>query len=139
MGFINTRMGDAPEVKVASEGMYDLHVIRAELQRTKKDDRDMISVGIAIEGPEDYEILNQWFVLPNEDDWEEENGRKAKMFLRNLKRFLHVFGIEWSTEGFELESLEGAAGKCLVTTRTNEDTGQVFNDLRLPRLPEDAE
>lgn len=134
MGKINVPFGDVSEEKVAPEGTYDLRVIRKEWVTSRNSGRPMLSAYIAIESDdgEAYTPFGHWCVLPTDEDWQEDR-RKAEMFVRNLRRFLSVFGVEWTPDGFDDEELDGATGRCLVTIE-EDDEGVLRNRLRLPRV-----
>ena len=131
MGFINARMGDAPEPTIPPEGMYDLRIQGAEFDRNKADTRDMHSIFMVIEGDEDYVGVNHWLVWPTEADWEEDSTKAKRMTLSN-KRFLAMFGIEFTSSGFDDDALEGAVCRAALKLEAN-DEGQHFPRVIVPR------
>jgi hypothetical protein len=128
-----------PEEQVAPEGEYDLRIAACDVQRTKADDRDMFAVRVDVEATEDYTPIFVYLVIPNDNDWEDEGGRLANMFVRSLKRFfVGVFGLElealFPNDEPDGEEAVGATGTALVTQRMYEGNPQ--NEIRTPRLKE---
>lgn len=128
---LGTDITQLEEEQIAPEQEWDLRIIAAEMRRTKADDRDMIVSTVVIEAPDDYQPITTYMVLPNEDDF--ADGRKAKNFLRSLKRYLKVFDIEMTAEGFNVEDMVGSTGSCLVGKDILDD-GREVNILKLPRF-----
>ena len=131
---------DAPEEVLPPEGEYDLRIVGHEETQTKgqadpyKPVRRMIRVSVRVEGPEDYQGIQHYLVFPNKDEWEEDDPdalRTAKMMLRNVRRFLRIFKIDETS--FNPEDLDGSMGRATVGTRRNEQDGQLYPELRLPR------
>ena len=115
-----------------------------EWQRSKGDpelgkpQRDMLYVLIAAEGPVDYAPISHYLVFPNTDeldsDASEDTKRTARLLLRNIKRFLAVFQVDFGPTGFDDDDLDGAMGSCLIT---HEDyNGEPQARLKLPRIAE---
>jgi len=138
MPFIRTgkNLNEVPEEAAVPEGEYDLRVVNVESTRTKANDRDMVALAIRVEDSAfpAAKLVRHYAVLPNENDFEEDDGRMAALFLRGLKRLLAVFEVEFGEEGFETEDLDGATGRCFLNVR--EYNGEDQNELRLPRLRE---
>jgi hypothetical protein len=133
---------DAPEEALPPEGEHDLRIMGHEETTTKGNDdpenfkpvRRMIRVSIRVEGPEDYQGVQHYLVFPNKDEWDAEDPddlRTPKMMLRNVRRFLRIFGIDETT--FQPEDLDGSTGRGVVGHRYNEDNGETYPELRLPR------
>lgn len=130
-----------PEEQVAPEGEYDLIIRSVTFGRTKADDRNLITIGMAIEAVDDYQMFSEYLTLPSKEDEGDKDNSPYKMFIRNMKRFLAVFGVDMADtfpsgeqESFDKEALMGETGHCLVTQ--SEYEGRVRNTLRLPRLAE---
>jgi hypothetical protein len=136
--YLDEDLENVQEERPVPEGEYALRIVATEETRTKADDRDMIVVTIAIEDPQypDASPFRHWCVLPNEDDKVKENGRTAKMFYRNMKRFLHLFGIPYDFES--PEEWQGATCMSYVKLGTNPDSGQEFNQIDPPRIPKES-
>lgn len=141
MSFIDDAMKIGEE-QAAPEGTYDLRIDDCEVRRTSNDDRDMFCPRIRIESPESYKTIFEYLVIPNSEDMAKmDQGQEspAEMFIRNIKRFAAVFGLE-ITDLFpdgdtpDAEALKGATGSCLLIQEEYE--GNINNKLRAPRLKE---
>ena len=131
---------DAPEEVLPPEIEHDLRIVSHEETETKgnadpyKPVRRMIRVSIRVEGPEDYQGIQHYLVFPNADEWDPEDEdtlRVAKMMLRGVRRFLRIFKIDEAS--FNPEDLDGSTGRGTVGHRYNEQDGQTYPELRLPR------
>jgi hypothetical protein len=134
--------GDAPEEELPPEGEHDLRIVGHEEKSTKgnpdpdnyKPIRRMVQVNIRVEGPEDYQGVQHFLTFPNKDEWEtddQEELRTPKMMLRSVRRFLRLFGIDETT--FQPDDLDGATGRGTIRHEYNEDDGETYPRLRLPR------
>lgn len=138
MGFINTGkpLDDIPEEEAVPEGEYELEIINVGEPKIKEDTRNtVITCSIRVCDPDfpNARLVSHSMVLPSEQTWE-QNQDTARMMMRNNKRFLRCFGVEWTADGFETEDLQGATGKCHLVQE--EYQGEPVNKLRLPRLRE---
>ena len=139
-GYADAPWEDAPEETLPPEGEYDLRIVGKEERPTKgssepyKPVRRMIVVSMRIEAAEDYQGVQHFLVFPNKDEWDrddEDAYNKAKMMLRNIRRFLRVFGI--NETDFNPDDLDGATGRGTIRHEYNENDGENYPRLRLPR------
>lgn len=139
MGFMEAPLADAPEEKLPPEGTYDLRIASKKVGMNKAETRKQISCFIVIEGAEeDYMGINHYLTFPNEDDWREEKD-KAKRMLRGVNRFLHMFSVPNTPNGFDPDDLDGATARGRVGHRVGKDedgneTSDIFPTLVLPRI-----
>lgn len=141
MGFINVEgMDDVREERAVKEDAYDLRIHevvdtdKSGEPLTSESGRDMIRCMILIEGNagEDAAPIFHYLTFPRPDD----EPRTRKMMIRNIKRFLHIFGVTWGAGGFDASDLEGATADKVVL-RQEEYDGVMRNVIQVPRLPED--
>lgn len=132
MANIKAAFNEAPEEQLAPEANYDLRIVNKEWG-TSKSGRQMLTVLIRAEGG-NYAPFYHWLVFPSQEDWQEDS-EKAKRMLRGIRRFLAVFNIKETADGFDDDDIDGATGRCILTVE-RDDTGNEHNRLRLPRLRE---
>lgn len=133
-------LDDDLEDKVVPEGDYELRIAKAAYGPTKKtqsgedvEGHNAISLMLVVEGTEGEGAapVNHTLMIPNDAD----DGRKKRMYLRDLKRFLVVFGIPADSVN-DLENTvtdwAGMTGK--VHLIQEEYQGNPQNRVRLPRL-----
>jgi len=131
---------DAPEEQLPSQGQHELRIIGKEVGQTSgrggKPIRRMITVTIAVEEPGDWQPITHWLVFPNADEWDDpESVRTAKMMVRNVRRFLRLFGIderEFTGED-AADLLDGATAVGVVQHDHQDGSGETYARLRLPR------
>ena len=133
--YLDEDLGGIPEERPAASGEYDLRIIAAEIKRTKADNRDMIVVTTVIDGDDNATPFNSYLVIPNDDDKEQDGGRLAKMFWRSIKRFLHLFEIPYDFD--DVQEFVGCRAKAFVELKINQDNGNEYNEIRVPRLPKE--
>lgn len=128
-----TTVGEAQNVPT---GRYNLRVVSKEYDEEKH----YYVLDIAVENPpkdisEPYPI-RYWLNMPTGADIEKDKNR-----WRFARRFLHLFGIPYTVEGFDDSDLEGAtAENVMVTVGTYKKDGQDKTKLELdvPPTPKDA-
>jgi hypothetical protein len=134
MPFINVgkSLDDVPEESAVPEGDYDLSIVSVGEPYTSEKGRTVIKVNLRVDDPDypDAKLVLHAMAFPNENDWNNE-PRTAKLMLRNVKRFLKVFGVNWDDAGFDSEELLGATGRCRLIQDIYE--GETNNKLQLPR------
>lgn len=138
-------LDDVQEEKPVPEGAYDLRIVN--VATTDKEGNPMLSKGedgkpkrsmircdirIEDENYPDARLINHFLVFPVESD----EDQTRKLMLRGIKRFLSAFGVEWTSQGFDPEELEGqTASNILVKLVANpREAGSFQNELQLPRL-----
>lgn len=126
-------IGEDLEDHAVKEGQYEVRIVKSEYKITKSQEDHMIVVTLAIQGQdgEGASPISHYLTEPKDDD----EPRIKRMRLRDLKRFLTVFGVPFD-KGFDMEEqardLVGCTAKLLVTQEKYE--GNVQNRLRLPRI-----
>ncbi len=128
MSFVDIDLEDTKEPEVAPEATYDLVIASAE-EKMSKSDKPMIQVGLVIEGDNDYQMINHFLSLPMEGD----EPKTVKFKKLSLARFLQLFNIP-QDGGFNVEDFYGATASCLVAQGEANEKGQIFNELRVPKL-----
>jgi hypothetical protein len=143
MPFINVDgINDVPEEHPVKDDAYDLTIM--EVVTTGKDGDPLVSEEkgypmvrcmVRIDGREgeDAPPMFHYLVFPLPDTEE----RIRKLMIRNVKRFLHTFGVEWNPSGFEADDLQGATANKIRVKQTERENGDIQNEMVLPRLPED--
>lgn len=134
-------LGDDFEDKPVKEGKYDLRITSSKA-KTAKSGRRMVAVGLNVEGPEGDGAATIFHnvLFPTEDD---DNAQKRRS-LRDLKRFMTVFGIN-DDQDLDPDAEDvgsnwvGSTGSCQVVQTEMQDssgnkTGEMRNELRLPRV-----
>ncbi len=132
MAFIKSRLGDAVEPTTPPEGNYDLRIVTKEAGRNKAGTRDQVRCYIVIEGDDDYMGINHWLTIPSEEDWQEEPDKAKRMELAN-RRFLTMFGVQYTAEGFDDDDLPGATAHGLVKLDAGDD-GTPYPRVVPPRI-----
>ena len=145
MPFIDmgTDFKDAKEAKVASNGPYDLkcrdtdHVTEGEKNHIR------VIIDILSDDPDDdYAPIFHVVALPSQRDSvrDAEKGNKdgttRRMKQLMTKRFLYLFSIPHTDEGFDPQDILGATAR--GTLEQDEYQGMLKNVIRLPRLPEEG-
>lgn len=136
MSFIESAFDDLEnltEDQPVPEGEYELVI---DSVKEKKDDsgnvKGLLVVcvvndknGAPIDGAANV-LHNISFKLPGDDD---QKARNKALF---MKRFLVLFGIPFSNNGFNLEDFPGKRAKANLTIKEYE--GTPLNQIKLPNL-----
>ncbi len=123
---------DEFEDKTIGEGLYDVRIAKAEKKRTKKDDRDMVTCMLVIDGDQGDGIspFNEFLLIPNDT----EEVKTKRMFMQRLIRFCKVFGVTGDFDPDDAAStLTGLTARVPVIEEEG-DEGVVRNRLKLPRV-----
>ena len=133
MPYISVALDDAKEGEPVPEGEYELRIVKAEDGESKKGNT-MTTVTMRIEnaGIPNASPVRHWLVYPDSSTPMEQRNLR----LLDIKRFLTCFGVPFDGGGFDSADLEGAIGRCMLTQEQNEENGEIYNRLRLPRLKE---
>lgn len=135
MAFINVKLGDAQENKPVPEGeKYDLRIVKVEEKKSKKGN-DMTVATIKVEDPRfpNAELINFYLLSPND----KTEPATAASFLRNNARFLQLFSVPYTDDGYDTDDLLGAtANAVLAQEEDNETQGLMRNKVVLPRMKE---
>lgn len=129
MSLIGMPFDDTPEDRLAPEGERELQIQEVEWGLSKGDpeagkpQRRMATITIAVMDIPNCSPIRHWLVLPNDDEYEEAKvDPKAKqrvdMMVRQTRRFLKAFNVNYGPKGWDPEELPMASGKCLVVHET---------------------
>lgn len=136
MPFIQAPLAEVKEDVQVPEGEYDLRVVDVKVRESEKDDINTVyALTIAVESDEfpNAQPVRHWLTIPK------PSHEYADLMWRSLKRFLHCFGIPFEANGFDDGDLEGATGRCFVGVAEPDEQGNTYNELRLPRLPQEED
>lgn len=136
MPFISLNLDDAKESKPVSAGKYDLVITTCEETTTKTAGKPQFKMSLQIEGHDDAPPVYHYQGIPSELD--EPQAQQFKMLL--LKRFLKLFKIPYSAEGFDTEKLamELVGARANVEVQLGEPyNGNVSNVLVIPKLKDE--
>lgn len=132
MGFVKAALDDVAEPEVVAEGEYDLRIVKSE-DKESRAGNPMTEIFIRIEdaGSKNPALVAHYLnhVTP------ETPKDQQQMRLLETKRFLQVFGVAHTPEGFDTDDLQGATGRCLLIQEEGKD-GVTRNRMKLPRLKE---
>lgn len=141
MAFIKVALSDAKESDVVPEGEYDLRIVKAEDKDSKAGNpMTVVMIQIVSEEYPNASPLNHFITYPSDNGSEGGNAMK----LRDIARFLQVFSIPHTEDGFDTDDLQGAEGNCYLVQEEGQDkngkaNGMIFNRLNLPRLDTEEE
>lgn len=141
MTFIPVNLDDVQEAKPAAGGTYSLRIVKCDVVKTgpnaKIPGADQFKVSIGFEDEPNTPNITHYVSLPHEQD---DDGGAFKALL--LKRFLTLFNIPYGADGIDTEQLAmemvGAAANCEVTQTEPDDNGNVYNRIKVPRLPNES-
>lgn len=129
---IEVNLKDVQEPKPVPGGKkYALTIAEATFREEKND----IRISIGIDDHLDAPNVTHFCSMPKPDD---DEG-KAKFKARMLKRFLVAFGIPHDEDGFEVEDFPGAHAEVELGLSDPDESGNVYNRLRLPRITDEEE
>ena len=120
---------EGEEEEVIPKGQHELRIVAAEPKTSEGDpekgkpSRAMIQVAAEAVDREDCAPVFHYLVFPTEaelaDRDSDDNRRKVKMMIRNLRRFLHAFGVgekEFNDAGpSRHQLLLGKVGRVTIT------------------------
>jgi len=136
MPFISMNLDDAKESRPVPLGRYDLVIGSCEEVLTKEAQKPQFKCIINIEGHDDAPPVFHHVGIPTPDD--EPSKAQFKMLL--LKRFLKLFHVSYSAEGFDTEvlamELVGARASS-VELQQSEYNGNLSNTIVVPRLKDE--
>lgn len=127
MPFIKESLADVAEPKAAPEGEYELRVVKAVDNPSKKGE-EMLTVTFAFDDGTNAPPFNEYFM--GWDDGTDDNQKAMRKLA--LKRFCACFDV---AEDFEPAELKGLTGTSFVIQEAGQD-GVVRNRIRLPRIKE---
>lgn len=141
MPFINANMDEVQEQKAAPNGNYELQITGAQNtvtgEKSKNPGAPMIKVTLGFTDPEvNAPVITHYITLPFEGD----DNAAFKLLL--LKRFMSAFGLAWSSEGIDTEALAfdmvGRTAILEVGQTEPNDSGDIFNNIKVPRLRDEV-
>lgn len=128
MARIETNLKDVEEARPVPAGKkYGLTISEAVFREEKPD----IRVSIGIDDHLDAPNVTHFISLPKADDGEDKVRFKNLM----LKRFLVAFDIAHDEDGFDVDDFAGAQAELELGLSDPDESGNTYNRLRLPRLP----
>lgn len=142
MAFIKVAL-DAKEAVIAPEGPYDLRISKCDEAKTgpksKIPGEPMLNVMILNETPgpngENYAPVFHTLMIPSGKTPE----KNVDMYKLNIQRFLRMFNIPGSADGFDTDDFIGATASGATLTQEEGDDEVTRNKLKLERLPDDEE
>lgn len=138
MTYIPVKFEEIEEQKPVPQGQYELQITGAQATETGENSKHpgtpMIRVTLQFTDLElNAPAVNHFLTFPYEGD-----DNAAFKWLQ-IKRFLVAFGADVPTEGVDLESmamdLVSRVATVEVTLTEPNENGDIFNRLRVPRLP----
>ena len=143
MTTLNVNFDEAIEPQPLPKGKYPVQITAAENKVTGPNSKNpgspMIVVTAGFTGPSPEEqnapTVRHYVSLPSEQD--EPKSAQFKVLL--MKRFLHHFGIPYQNGDLDTEQLcfdmVGREAVTEVNLSEPNDTGDVYNGLVIPRIP----
>lgn len=133
---------DAKEGKTAPNGQYDLKCREVDHITEGGKNHIRVIVDILADDPDtEYNPIFHTIALPSSKDAEndEKKGHKEgttrKMKQLMAKRFLHLFDVPFTDDGFDPNDITGSTAR--ATLEQDEYQGVTRNVIRLPQLPEE--
>lgn len=135
MPFVNLPgLGDAKEGKAVPESRRPLTVDNVKSYESDKG-RHILQITHRIDDADDDVLpVTIWLGHPKEDD----DARTAKFMLLQLKRYFYMANVPFEADGYNEEDLYGASFEANLTLVENEETGEKYNNIVLPRLPDEG-
>lgn len=142
MPFISVKL-DAKESVLAPEGKYDLRIQSCTEKKTGEKSKipgePMLEVMILNETPgpneENYSPIFHTLMIPSGKTPE----KNVEMYKLNIQRFLRMFNIPGSADGFDTDDFAGSTAKDATVTQEEGDDDVTRNKVKLERLPDDEE
>jgi hypothetical protein len=129
------KLNEAREAEAVPEGEYEVR-IHSVTEKDSKGGKPMLAVMCLIESADhpDAAPINHYLSLPADDD--EERSIKFKNL--QIARFCQLFGIEVEDDEIDTDDFEGKTATCTLTLEPfNDDSDEMVNRIRLPRLAAD--
>ena len=132
MALIRQALDDIQEGQIVPEGEYDLRIVKVQDKESKKGNPITICT-IKIEDASTSNVLPVTYVINHVTEGTPED--QVQMRLLETKRFLTLFGVEFSNDGYDTDDLQGQTARCFLAQEEGDDK-VMRNKLRLPRLKE---
>lgn len=133
MAFIPIALDDVKEGEAVAEGQYEVQIVKVEDGESKQGNA-MTTVTMKILDTPNAATVRHWLTYPNSKTPSEQ----IEMRKLDILRFLVAFGFsrEEVAGGFDSADLQGRTAVVTLTQEeANDDSGNIYNRLRLPRLP----
>lgn len=136
MPFIPMNLNEVEEAKPVAHGKYDLVITACDEVLTKEQQKPQFKVQILISGHDEAPPIWHYVGIPAEGD--EPDKAKFKALL--LRRFLNLFKVSYSSDGFDTEKLamEMVGATANAELQQQEYNGNTSNVLIVPRLQTEA-
>src|SRR5229473_3919139 len=141
MPFIQSAIADAKEAEVVPEGPYDLRIISADTDTSKKGNNMVVClIGIDSSEHPNAQPITEYLVIPADDD------EYKHLHLLKLARFLHAFSIPHEDTGFDTDDFPGSTASGVRLTQEMVDKDKDGNPrpdpfpknvAQWPRLPKE--
>jgi hypothetical protein len=128
-------LGEVKESQLHPEGPANLAISFVGEPYQNDKGRTVIKVVCQIEEEGDWMAVNHFLALPMGDD--EESTKEALM--RNTARFLHLVGCPIENNGFDPNDMAGTRFQANLMQSEPSADGVVYNNIVLPRLPQEEE
>lgn len=136
MSFVKTgrSLMDVGEEELVPEGQYDLRIF-ATRESKSQSGRDTTIVSIQVEDPNhpNAQPITHVLTIPSDEDWD-ENPQMATTFMRRNRRFLELFKIPYSEDGWDTEDFPGQTARAFVSQTKEDNEGNVYNRIRVPKF-----
>ena len=134
MPFVNVAIKDAKEPELVPEGEYDLEIVGKKAfddngnSATNPTDISRIGVTIRIDSADhpNAEFIYHTLWMKGKEEFHVSS-------MRDVRRFLSVFSVPFEGNGFDIDDLDEATGRCVVYQKEGDD-GIIRPRLRLPRF-----
>lgn len=130
MGFINLNLGDVKESKSVPNGKYRLVIASFEEGESREKKTPQLKFSINIEGHDDAMPVTHYVPLASNKD----DAKAAAFKNLLLARFLALFKIPHSADGFNPEDAIGCSADAELQLGEPNDSGDTYNRLVVPKL-----
>lgn len=134
-GFVNLNLGDVKENKAVPAGRYRLIIASYELGESREKKTPQYKWTLNIEGHDEAMPVNHFTGLPSGKD--EPKTAQFKALL--MKRFLVLFKIPHTDEGFNPDDAIGCSADAELQLGEPNAAGDVYNQLVVPKLKTEGE
>lgn len=129
---IPVNLDEVKESRPVPAGKYNLTIASVEDTKSKAG-APMLVVSIGIDEHADAPNVTHYMTTPQAGGDAQKENFKALM----LARFMESFKIPHDSSGFDTDDFPGATAKCDLELSEPDDNGNVYNRLRLPKLPDE--
>lgn len=134
MSYLPTSLDEIQEPKAAPAGTYELQITAAvehlSGEKSKHPGAPNIRVTLGFVDEPNVPNITHFISLPY---GEEDESANFKLLM--LKRFLHLFNVPYVPDAEQIRfSMIGATAAVDVGQKLNEETGDVFNTINIPKM-----